>query len=120
MCIAECIAEFSMLGTCLRECRHFLFTGRLRTEASWIRNFVQNHEDYKADSMVSERICYDLVVTMKKITDGELFPPDLLPKAFFENQRSDMHLPKTTVQKEEHLEQKRNIKSTGKRIQSKP
>lgn len=64
--------------------------------------------------MVSERICYDLMVTLKKISDGKLFPADLLPKKFFEMERNDMHLPQTTVQKEAHLEQKRTIKTNEK------
>ncbi|KAJ5216704.1 Glutamate-cysteine ligase catalytic subunit [Penicillium citrinum] len=37
------------------------------TPASWMRNFVRNHEDYCKDSHVSEKVCYDM---MEAIIDG--------------------------------------------------
>lgn len=33
-------------------------TGELVTPATWMRNFIRNHEDYKGDSVVSETIAY--------------------------------------------------------------
>lgn len=36
-------------------------TGELKTEATWIREFVRSHPEYKQDSVVSERINYDLL-----------------------------------------------------------
>ncbi|EAS34730.3 glutamate-cysteine ligase [Coccidioides immitis RS] len=45
--------------------------GRLLTNAKWIREFVAKHPDYKQDSVVSEKICYDLVKAVEKITEKE-------------------------------------------------
>lgn len=36
-------------------------SGVLKTPASWIRNFVMNHESYKQDSIVNGEINYDLM-----------------------------------------------------------
>lgn len=52
--------------------------GTLMTAASWMRQFVQNHPDYKQDSVVSEKINYDLVKMIEKINNGEVSAPELL------------------------------------------
>ncbi|KAF9898631.1 hypothetical protein BX616_003791 [Lobosporangium transversale] len=52
--------------------------GTLMTAASWIRQFVQNHPDYKKDSVVSEKINFDLIKTLEKINKGEVQVPELL------------------------------------------
>ncbi|KAF9215889.1 hypothetical protein CPC16_000617 [Podila verticillata] len=52
--------------------------GTLMTAASWMRQFVQNHPDYKQDSVVSEKINYDLVKMIEKINNGEVSVPELL------------------------------------------
>lgn len=52
-------------------------SGELMTTASWIRKFVASHPDYKQDSVVSEKITYDLYKEMKKISDGEITCPKL-------------------------------------------
>ena len=52
--------------------------GSLLTLASWIRKFVSEHPEYKKDSYVSERINYDLLLTMNKISNNEIQCPDLL------------------------------------------
>ncbi|CAO3574228.1 unnamed protein product [Mortierella alpina] len=52
--------------------------GTLMTAASWMRQFVQNHPDYKQDSVVSEKINYDLVKMVEKINKGEVQVPELL------------------------------------------
>ena len=46
-------------------------SGRLWTGARWIRHFVRGHEDYRMDSVVSERVCYDLVKATETITRAE-------------------------------------------------
>ena len=53
-------------------------SGELMTTATWIRQFVQSHPDYKQDSVVSQRINYDLAVAAHKLTSGELHVPELL------------------------------------------
>ncbi|KAH8552130.1 glutamate-cysteine ligase-domain-containing protein [Umbelopsis sp. PMI_123] len=52
--------------------------GSLMTGATWMRQFVQNHPDYKHDSVVSQEINYDLMKTIEKISNGELEVPELL------------------------------------------
>ncbi|KAG2182750.1 hypothetical protein INT44_005730 [Umbelopsis vinacea] len=52
--------------------------GTLMTGATWMRQFVQNHPDYKHDSVVSQEINYDLMKTIEKISNGELEVPELL------------------------------------------
>ena len=46
-------------------------SGQLWTGAKWIREFVRGHEDYQYDSVVSERVCYDLVKAVEGITREE-------------------------------------------------
>lgn len=45
--------------------------GSLWTASKWIRNFVQNHEDYKGDSVVGEKINHDLVGAVIAIEGSE-------------------------------------------------
>lgn len=45
--------------------------GTLKTNAQWIRDFVGTHPEYKHDSVVSEKICYDLVKAVEEITEKE-------------------------------------------------
>jgi glutamate--cysteine ligase catalytic subunit len=42
-------------------------TGRLLTPATWIRNFVRSHPDYKKDSVVSQTINYNLLVAVDEM-----------------------------------------------------
>lgn len=53
-------------------------SGELLTTASWIRNQITEHEEYKQDSVVNPRICYDLLKKAKDIQDGVLPCPELL------------------------------------------
>ena len=36
-----------------------------------MRNFVENHPLYRHDSIVNEQIQYDLIWSIKQMTDGE-------------------------------------------------
>lgn len=45
--------------------------GSLWTAAKWIRHFVREHEGYKKDSVVDERITYDLVKAVERLTVNE-------------------------------------------------
>ena len=40
---------------------HFHNIGALPTTATWIRQFVHTHPDYKHDSVVGDKIVYDLI-----------------------------------------------------------
>lgn len=53
-------------------------SGELFTAAHWIRDFVFNHPDYKHDSVVTERINYDLLMAMDEIQQGKRECPPLL------------------------------------------
>lgn len=45
--------------------------GTLWTAAKWLRHFVQQHPDYKNDSVVGEGITYDLVKAAERLTRFE-------------------------------------------------
>lgn len=45
--------------------------GSLWTAAKWIRHFVREHEDYEKDSVVDEKITYDLVKAVERLTVNE-------------------------------------------------
>ncbi|CAM9102480.1 unnamed protein product, partial [Hapterophycus canaliculatus] len=53
-------------------------SGELKTTATWIREFVQNHPAYAHDSVVSEEIAHDLIMEMRAIGEGEKHEPSLL------------------------------------------
>ncbi|KAH9485562.1 Glutamate--cysteine ligase [Psilocybe cubensis] len=53
--------------------------GTLLTPATWIRNFVKSHPDYKKDSVVSQEINYDLLKAVDEIERGVRKATDLLP-----------------------------------------
>jgi glutamate--cysteine ligase catalytic subunit len=52
-------------------------SGKLMTNAAWIREFVRTHPDYKFDSRVSQTIAYDLLMAAKDIGEGRLHEPKL-------------------------------------------
>ena len=54
--------------------------GELMTTASWVRKFVTSHPEYHHDSVVSDKINYDLFRHMKAISEGLLPCPELLGK----------------------------------------
>jgi glutamate--cysteine ligase catalytic subunit len=53
-------------------------TGQLLTPATWIRNFIRSHKDYKFDSVVTDSIAYDLMVACNEIGLGKRAAPELL------------------------------------------
>jgi len=46
-------------------------SGKLRTGAKWMRDFVRRHPEYKGDSVVGEGITYDLIVEVEEVMKGE-------------------------------------------------
>lgn len=46
----------------------WVWSGKLLTPASWIRQFVMNHSDYKHDSVVTDTIAYDLVKAISQVS----------------------------------------------------
>ncbi|PGH02148.1 glutamate-cysteine ligase [Polytolypa hystricis UAMH7299] len=45
--------------------------GRLWTNAKWIREYVAKHPEYKHDSVVSEKICFDFIKAVEEVTEKE-------------------------------------------------
>ena len=55
-------------------------TGEVMTTASWIRKFVTSHPDYHQDSVVSDKVTYDLMRHMRDISEGVVPCPELTGK----------------------------------------
>ncbi|XP_041360661.1 glutamate--cysteine ligase catalytic subunit-like isoform X2 [Gigantopelta aegis] len=53
-------------------------SGELMTTASWMRQFIEKHPSYKHDSVVSERISYDLLTKCDEVSHGKISEPGLL------------------------------------------
>lgn len=53
-------------------------SGDLQTTATWMRQFVSSHPEYKFDSVVTDRINYDLLKRVQGIQSGEIPCPELL------------------------------------------
>lgn len=75
-------------------------SGKLKTMARWTRDFIDSHPEYAKDSVVSERICYDLVSTCAGVTSGTLDEPTLV---FSHKTRSAPTLPSALQRNEQHL-----------------
>ena len=56
-------------------------SGKLKTNARWIRDFLRAHDSYKQDSLVSEEAVYDLLVAIDQIQRGVRKEPSLFVKA---------------------------------------
>ncbi|KAJ5297905.1 hypothetical protein PENANT_c012G04594 [Penicillium antarcticum] len=44
-------------------------SGKLLTPASWMREFVHRHEDYRQDSYVGEKVCYDMMKEIVRMNE---------------------------------------------------
>ena len=53
------------------------FIGQYKTTASWMRDYIRNHPEYRQDSNVSEKIMYDLSVQCDGISRGTVKCPEL-------------------------------------------
>ena len=56
------------------------YSGTVSTTATWIRQFVHTHPDYKQDSIVGEKIVYDLITKIKDISEEKAPCNDLQGK----------------------------------------
>ncbi|KAM9315998.1 glutamate--cysteine ligase catalytic subunit isoform 2-T2 [Gastrophryne carolinensis] len=52
-------------------------SGELMTVARWMREFVSNHPDYKHDSVITDKINYDLIVKCNQIANEQAGCPEL-------------------------------------------
>jgi glutamate--cysteine ligase catalytic subunit len=75
-------------------------SGKLKTTARWIRDFVGAHPGYAHDSVVSEEVCYDLVAACAGITSGTRDEPTLV---FDHKTRTAPTLPHAMQQNDQHL-----------------
>ena len=48
------------------------------TTAGWIRKQVLSHPHYKHDSVINDKVTYDLIQLLKDVTEGEVSCPELL------------------------------------------
>ncbi|GAB1597714.1 glutamate--cysteine ligase catalytic subunit-like [Argonauta hians] len=78
-------------------------SGELLTMAQWSRQFVTNHQDYKHDSVVSDKISYDLLMEYEKIANGEQDCPQLF---FKYHSRTRANLPAAVSKAEANLNRK--------------
>ncbi|KAH9508373.1 hypothetical protein Btru_050936 [Bulinus truncatus] len=78
-------------------------SGKLVTSARWMRNFVQQHPEYKKDSVVSDSIAYDLLCRIVKISRGKDNDPSHL---FDYTTKSVDRIPEALYQAEAYLNQK--------------
>ncbi|KAG9493782.1 glutamate--cysteine ligase catalytic subunit [Eleutherodactylus coqui] len=53
-------------------------SGELMTAARWLREFVACHGDYKQDSVITDKINYDLLVRCNQIANEQVSCPELL------------------------------------------
>eukprot|EP00946_MAST-07B_sp_MAST-7B-sp1_P004263 g4263.t1 len=69
--------------------------GELITTATWMRNFVSTHPDYKFDSVVSDRIAFDLLQECNAVTSGLKRIPELFGSfGMFESDNGFSPVPK--------------------------
>ena len=55
-------------------------SGKLKTNAKWMRDFLTGHPSYNQDSQVSEAAVYDLMVAIDQIQKGIRKEPTLFDK----------------------------------------
>jgi glutamate--cysteine ligase catalytic subunit len=58
--------------------------GETITTASWMRNFVRSHPDYKQDSVISQEISHDLMIACDNIGKGTKSCPEILGRNVIE------------------------------------
>uniref|UniRef100_A0A672RSB9 Glutamate--cysteine ligase n=1 Tax=Sinocyclocheilus grahami TaxID=75366 RepID=A0A672RSB9_SINGR len=63
-----------------------LFSGELMTMAKWMREFVSKHPQYKQDSVITDKINYDLLHKCDRIARGEEKCPELIGDPPISNQ----------------------------------
>ncbi|KAH8340492.1 hypothetical protein KR067_013152 [Drosophila pandora] len=67
--------------------------GELITTATWMREQVLSHPDYKQDSVVSESINYDLLKRIQTIQEGKHVEPALLGQGYHSKTKTKEFIP---------------------------
>ncbi|TIA88201.1 hypothetical protein E3P99_02715 [Wallemia hederae] len=57
-------------------------SGKYVTFATWIRDFMRSHPDYKGDSVVTAKMNYDFIIAADEIERGVRHEPSLLPPSY--------------------------------------
>jgi len=65
-------------------------SGKLSTNAHWMREFIRSHPTYKGDSKVPEEAVYDLMVAMDAIQRGERKESKLFVRAERKSKSTDI------------------------------
>jgi len=81
-----------------------MVTGKVKTTARWIRDFVQNHPEYKHDSVVTDSINYDLLwkcaqVSESQFSDEKFTADTLLPQLV--NTKTREEIPHAVLREQE-------------------
>lgn len=84
----------------------FIISGKLKTTARWIRDFVTSHPDYKQDSVVPDSVNYDLLMKCAQVTDGD-FDCELLPKSA--RSRTTDNIPPAVRKVDAYLNEKKSL-----------
>ena len=56
--------------------------GEIKTIVRWIRDFVDSHPDYKHDSVVNEKINYDLMMAVNEISSSNNLEENFVGKSY--------------------------------------
>lgn len=75
-------------------------SGEILTLASWMREFIANHENYNHDSIVGDLVIYDMLKTMDDIAKGKTHCPKLLGTY---RSKTDSRIPMAVRRAEESL-----------------
>lgn len=68
-------------------------SGKLCTNATYVRQFIRSHKAYKMDSVVSDEICYDLLKHLQGITKGTVQVPELLGEYYSKSSSKEVETP---------------------------
>ena len=71
------------------------------TTASWMRQFVTNHPEYKHDSVVNDKINYDLMSKIRDLSEGKCTCPELTGKIVSRASLNRVPCPEPSVVKTE-------------------
>jgi len=66
-------------------------SGKLHTNAHWMREFIRSHPSYRQDSKVPEEAVYDLIVAMDQIQKGERKEASLFVRAERKSKAKDIN-----------------------------
>lgn len=65
----------AQVNALMNELKKFILetaTGKRKTLASWMRDYVNNHADYTHNSILSKKVMDDMLLTLWKIENGEI------------------------------------------------